>query len=238
MADHSEDQPVRHRIRYNPTRRGGEKAYRAAQRHSRLVRTLRIVLPALAVAGILLFWASAHFIPSDIAGLIQNAGIDVKSNSVVMNAPHISGFEGTRRAYEVTAARAIQSLDDPKVLTFEQINAHIGLGEADTASIDAGTATVTAATGIYDGNNNTLKLKGGISVETTNGESANLQQADINLDKGSMETKQPIEIQGKQGTLHAKRMTLVNRGKRITFSGGVTVTFMPPADLATASGAK
>ncbi len=169
MTDYTEDTPVRHRIRYNPTQRGGEEAYRTAQRHSRLVRTLRIVLPSVAVAGIVLFWASVHFIPSDLAGLVSKAGIDVKSNSVVMDAPHISGFEGTRRAYEVKAARAIQSLDDPKVLTFEKINARIGLD-------DAGIATVDAGTGIYNGNNNTLELKNGISIQTTTGYAATIQR--------------------------------------------------------------
>jgi lipopolysaccharide export system protein LptC len=155
-----------------------------------------------------------------------------------MNAPHISGFEGTRRAYEVTAARAIQSLDDPKVLTFEQIKAHIGLDsvEANAAdpTVDAGTAMVNAATGIYNGNNNTLELKNGISITTTTGYSATLQQATIDLDKGSLQSSQPLEISGKEGSLRANSMTVSDRGKTIAFGGGVSVTFMPPGNLATA----
>ena len=226
MTDYTEDTPVRHRIRYDPTRRGGEEAFRTAQRHSRLVRTLRIVLPALAAAGILLFWASAHFIPSDLAGLVSKAGIDVKSNSVVMDAPHISGFEGTRRAYEVKAARAIQSLDDPKVLTFEKINAHIGLE-------DAGTATVDAGTGIYNGNSNTLELKDGISIQTTSGYAATIREAAVDLAKGSLQSAMPVEIHAKEGSLRANSIEVTERGKFVAFRGGVSVTFMPPAALAT-----
>jgi lipopolysaccharide export system protein LptC len=225
--DYAEEAPVRqHRVRYDPNRRGGEAAYRAAQRHSALVRTLRIALPAVAVAGIAVFWASAHFVPGDVADLVQKAGIDVKSNSVVMNTPHISGFEGTRRAYEVKAARAIQSLDDPKVLTFEEINAHIGLDEA-------GTATVNAGTGIYNGNNNTLELKNGVSVETTTGYAATIKGAAVDLAKGSMTTSEPVEISGKEGSLHANSMEVTDRGKFVAFRGGVSLTFMPPAELAT-----
>ncbi len=228
MTDYTEDAPVRrHRIGYDPTRRGGEAAYRSAQRHSRLVRWLRIVLPALALGGIGLFWASVHFIPGDLAGLISNAGIDVKSNSVVMQTPHISGFEGTRRAYEVTAARAIQSLEDPKVLTFEEINARIGLDNDATAAVKAGT-------GVYNGNQNTLALKDGISVQTTNGYAATIDQADIDLAKGSLHSSHPVQISGKQGTLRADSMDVADRGKSVVFRGGVSVTFMPPADLATA----
>lgn len=226
MTEYTEDRPAPHRIRYDPTQRGGEAAYQAAQRHSRLVRLLKIVLPSVAVAGIVVFWASAHFIPSDLAGLIQNSGIDLKSNSVVMNTPHISGFEGTKRAYEVKAARAIQSLDDPKVLTFEQIKAHIGLDDSSTATVDAGT-------GIYNGNNNTLELKNGISVSTTNGYAGTIQQAAIDLAKGSLRTSHPVEIRAKEGTLHANSMEVIDRGKYVAFRGGVSVTFTPPAQLAT-----
>jgi lipopolysaccharide export system protein LptC len=225
MTVYTEDTPVRHRIRYEPTQRGGEEAYRSARRHSRLVRTLRIVLPSLAAAGILLFWASAHFIPSDLAGLVSKAGIDFESNSVVMDAPHISGFEGTRQAYEVKAARAIQSLDDPKVLTFEEINAHIGME-------DAGIATVDAGTGVYDGNNNTLELKNGVSVHTTTGYTATIQQAAIDLAKGSLRSAMPVEIHAKEGTLRANSIEVTERGKFAAFRGGVSVTFMPPAALA------
>ena len=226
MTEYTEEQPVRRRISYDPTRRGGERAYQAARRHTRLVRTLRVVLPALAVGGILVFWASAHFIPSDLAGLISKAGIDVKSNSVTMDAPHISGFEGTKRAYEVKAARAIQSLDDPKVLTFQQINAHIGLDNSGTAMVDAGT-------GVYNGNKNTLELDKGISVRTTTGYAATAEKAEIDLAKGSLQTSRPVEISGQQGTLHADSMEVTDRGKHVVFRGHVSVTFIPPAELAT-----
>jgi lipopolysaccharide export system protein LptC len=226
MTEYTEEQPVRRRLSYDPTRRGGERAYQAAQRHTRLVRTLRVLLPALALGGIVVFWASAHFIPSNLAGLISKAGIDVKSNSVTMEAPHISGFEGTKRAYEVKAARAIQSLDDPKVLAFQQINAHIGLDNSGTAMVDAGT-------GIYNGNNNTLELDKGISVRTTTGYAATAEQAMIDLAKGSLRTSRPVEISGKQGTLRANSMEVTDRGKHVVFRGGVSVTFVPPAELAT-----
>ena len=227
MTDYTEDPPAQHRIRYNPTRRGGEGAYRAAKRHSRLVRGLKIVLPLLAVGGIALFWASARYFPSDLAGLVSSTTIDVKTKSIVMSTPRISGFEGTKRAYEVKATRATQSIGDPKVLTFEKISAHIGLD-------NGGTATVEAAIGIYNGNNNTLELKDGITAATTTGYSAKLQQAAIDLAKGNLKTSTPVELHSKEGTLRADSMDVIDRGKHVTFRGNVSVTFIPPGKLATA----
>ncbi len=228
MTDYIEDAPPpRRRIHYDPNQVGGEAAYQAARRHSRLVGRLKFILPALAVGGAVVFWASAQIIPSDLANLISMASIDVKSNSVVMDKPHISGFEGTRRAYEVKADSATQSLSDPKVLTFNAINAHIGLD-------GAGVATVDAKTGIYNGNNNTLQLKDGISIQTTNGYSAAIEAAAVDLAKGTLLSSHPIEIRTREGTLRANSMKVGDRGKHITFRGGVSVTYLPPAELATA----
>jgi lipopolysaccharide export system protein LptC len=214
-------------IRYDPTRPRGEDAFTAARSHSSRVRRLKIVLPLLAVAGAGMFWATARFIPSDLASIAESAGIDVTSQSVVMNRPRISGFEGTRRAYEVQAERAVQSLSDPKVVTFQQIDASIGLD-------GAGTATLDAATGIYDGNRNTLRLTDGLAIATTTGYSASASEADIDLGKGSMVSTSPIEIKTEQGSIRANALAVSERGKRVTFTNGVSVTYLPPRELAAA----
>jgi lipopolysaccharide export system protein LptC len=191
------------------------------------VRRLKIVLPALAVAGLGLFWATSRIIPSDLASLISLAGIDPLTNSVVMDKPQISGFEGTRRAYEVKADRAVQALDNPKVVTFEQIAAKIGLE-------DAGTATVDAEMGVFDGNNDTLTLSEGISIETTTGYWATFVEAAIDLREGSLTSDQPIEIRTEQGTIRANGVAITDHGKRIAFLNGVSVTYLPAAELAMA----
>ena len=58
-------------------------------------------------------------------------------------------------------------------------------------------------------------------------------QAAVDLAKGSLESSQPVEIHAKEGSLRANSMAVTDRGKHILFSGGVSVTFMPPAELAT-----
>jgi lipopolysaccharide export system protein LptC len=229
MTDYSHQAAARpgRRSRFDPTRTRGEADFRAAQRHSQRVRWLKFVLPALAVAGVGLFWASSRFIPSDLATLISLAGIDPLTNSVVMDKPQISGFEGTRRAYEVKADRAVQALDNPKVVTFEQIAATIGME-------DAGTATVDAELGVYDGNNDILTLSDGIAIKTTTGYWANFEAAAIDLRAGSLTSDQPIEIRTDQGTIRANGVEITDHGKRIAFLNGVSVTYLPVGELAAA----
>ncbi|MEJ0096804.1 MAG: hypothetical protein WDM84_00950 [Bauldia sp.] len=217
------------RLRYNPSQVRDDDAFQKAERHSRLVRRLRFILPALALLALVAVWATARVIPGDLASLVAISGIDVKSNSVVMQKPHISGFEGTRRAYEVKADTAVQSLDDPKVVTFKQIVGRFGLDSA-------GEATVEAGIGIYNGNTNTLVVKDGITMQTTNGYAGKFTQADIDLGKGTLTSTEPLFLSTADGSIHANAVTVSERGKRVAFSNGVSVTYLPPGQLVTETG--
>jgi len=216
-------------VRYNPTHVRGEAAFRSAARHSTLVNRLKYILPGLAIAGIALFWRTARFIPGDLESLVKSSGIDVKTNTVVMQKPQISGFAGTRRAYEIKADSAVQSLSDPKIVTFTKIAGNLGLE-------DSGTATLSAPSGVYDGNTNTLTLKDGIDIETTTGYAAHLSGAAIDLGGGSMTSSEPLELRAKEGTLRANAIEVLDRGKRVVFRNGVSVTYLPPGELVSATG--
>lgn len=215
------------RLRYNPTRVRDAGSFERAERHSRRVRRLKYILPGLAILGVVVFWATARFIPGDMESLVQSSGIDVKTNSVVMQAPHIAGFEGTKRSYEVKAASAVQGLADPKVVTFNTIEGRFAL-DGD------GEAQLQAPSGIYDGNTNTLKLTQGIALTTTNGYAATLTDAAIDLEAGSLRSDLPLQLKSAEGSLKAGAIEIEDRGKRVVFKGGVTVTYLPPAELASA----
>lgn len=224
VDDRERGGPRAPRIRYTPPKERDPDIYARAARHSSLVRNLRYILPTIAIIAVVGFWASARVIPGDLKSLVNVATIDPKSNSVVMDKPHISGFEGTRRAYEVKADSALQSLDDPKVVTFKTIVGRFGLE-------DAGIATVNAAVGVYDGNKNTLQLKDGMKLETTNGYSGQFREAAIDLGKGTLTSSSPLELTTSDGTIKANAVNVTENGKRIVFTNGVSVTFLPPGDL-------
>jgi lipopolysaccharide export system protein LptC len=127
----------------------------------------------------------------------------------------------------VKAETALQSLDDPKVVTFKTITGRFGLE-------DAGTATVDAAVGVYDGNKNTLQLKDGMKLETTTGYSGRFSEAAIDLGKGTLTSSSPLELTTAQGTIKANAINVTENGKRIMFTNGVSVTYLPPGELAQA----
>ena len=206
------------RIRFDPTRAVSTRDFAPALRHSRRVRILKYALPTLAVAGIGGFFLAMHFESGDSVTL---SGVNVAEKSLVMKQPHISGFEGTKQAYQVNAIRAVQDLDNPTVVTLEQINGKFGL---DNGAI----VTVDAATGVYDAKANKLALKGGVKLVTTDGYHATLTDAAVDIGLRNMATSSPVVLEGAQGTIKANGMTLDERTKRITFVDGVSVTYLPP----------
>ncbi len=218
-------------IRFDPTKERGDSYFERAARHSRHVRWLKIVLPTVAFLGIAGFLALVQFAPNPETAIVSLAGINVESKSVTMTKPHISGFEGTRRSYEVNAAQAVQDLNNPKIVTMTRITARLGTG-------DGGTARVQAATGVYDGNTNKLRLSDGINVETSDGYKATLQDADIDIDSGKMTSAKPVEIVTDQVSVKADTIEVQDQGKHVWFRNNVTVVYTPkdePAgDAATA----
>ncbi len=197
-----------------------EIARAAAARHSRRVRRLKILLPvsgAVIVAGIGLTMLVSALTPGFDLGSVQ-----LSSDGIVMDNPHISGHDAKNRSYEVTADRAVQSITDPKQVKLENISARINLG-------DGAWAAFTAGTGRYNGNNEHLSLDDRIAVETSDGYHATLKAAEIDLRGGTISSDTPIVFSSREATIKAGTLAVDENGRAIVFSDGVTMTINPGA---------
>ena len=223
-----ESRPRRRQFRYDPARIRGEEVFGAARRHSGLVRWLKIVLPALAGAAVVAFVLAIRMITSDIGELFTIAGLAVDTKSLVMEKPHLSGFKGTEHSYEVHAERAVQDLANPKIVRLEEIAAEFGLSSDVKVSLGA-------TAGVFDGDRETLALSDGITVSSTNGYAAKLEAATVDFGEGTLQSDLPVEIRATEGTIRSRKLSIGDRGKRIVFSGGVSLTYMPPEAPAAAA---
>src|SRR3979411_1157600 len=136
-----------------------------AARHSRLVRILRIAVPAvvgLAMAGVVAisifnpFRALMKQLPVDMDNLV------VSGTKITMEAPHMSGFTPDQRPYEVWAKTATQDLNDPD---------HVELQAPRVKVPREGRSTVTmeARTGLFDTKANLLDLRKDIFLQSFSG---------------------------------------------------------------------
>ena len=192
-----------------------------ARRHSRLVRRLRWMLPALSLVLVVSFWGSA-FIGTLLRGTgLGFGGIDLAAlvdGELVMAEPDISGTINGRR-FEVTAARAVQDVTRQDQVRFE----------SPTAVLDGpqGRIDLTAGNALYGIEAETLALDGGVDVRTVRGQTARLENAQVDLAAGSLVSTSPVTLDSPQGRIEALGIQIDDSGARVLFTGRVRARFTP-----------
>ena len=203
------------------SRGDSERAFRAARRHSRMVRMLRIALPVAVVLGLGGMFFITYFNPLRILTKLP-VNIDdlvVSGTKITMEQPRLSGFTKDQRAYEFTAAAAAQDLTKPNIVELRNIHAKVDMQDKTTMSM-------TAATGVYDTKAETLKLKDNILLTSSNGNKGRLSEATIDVRKGNVVSDRPVELEMLQGVLNANKLEIVDSGILVRFHGGVSMTLM------------
>lgn len=206
-----------------------DDVFARAQRHSRRVRWLKVWLPGLAIAGVIGFVGWSYVSIPTVAGIsIEGAGIS--DGKLVMANPKLDGFTKDKLPYTMTAQRAVQDLTDTNMVRLEGIDAKLPVDPKNSAK-------VVAKSGIYDNAKNTLVFDSPMTVTTTDGMTAKLNSANIDMNAGSMSTGDPVEILLNGSRITALSMNMADNGRVIVFENRVRVDIEPsePADK-TASG--
>jgi lipopolysaccharide export system protein LptC len=193
--------------------------FRAATRHSRLVRLLRQAIPVsiAAVLGLLIF--QAYFNPFRVLANIRvdPGKIIISGTRIKMGSPRYSGYTSDNRPYEVTAQAASQDITKPDIIDLEDIWAKVEMQ-------DKSTVVMTAKTGLYNSKIDRLFLSNEIRLNTSTGHTALLHDATIEIKKGSVVSENPVEVAFLRGTLNANQLQIDDQGAVIRFGGGVTMS--------------
>ncbi|HEX5508822.1 MAG TPA: LPS export ABC transporter periplasmic protein LptC [Pseudolabrys sp.] len=208
------------RASWNAPRRNSERAFRAARQHSRTVRFLRVAVPVSVVVGVSIVFLISYFNPLRmLAKLPINAGnVVVSGTKITMEAPRLSGFTRDARAYELTAAKASQDLTRPDIVELKNIHANVQMQ-------DKSTMEMTAVNGTYDTKGEMLTLNQDIVLTSSSGYRGHLSEAVVDIRKGNITSRKPVEVQMLQGTLDAKGLEVTNSGDSVRFND-VTMNLM------------
>lgn len=203
------------------SRGNSERAFRAARRHSIVVRVLRLALPAVVVLTTLAVVLVTYFNPLRMLGKlpIDVGNLVISGTKITMEQPRLAGFTRDARAYELSAEAAAQDLTKPDIIELKKIHAKIEM--QDKSSVE-----MTAVSGLYDSKSETLKLNQDILLTSSTGYEGRLSEATIDIRKGNVVSEHPVEIKLLQGTLDAKRLEIADSGDVIRFDGGVKMVLM------------
>jgi lipopolysaccharide export system protein LptC len=208
---------------------GMEARFKVAARHSRLVRFLRIAVPAavaLSLASIILVSVYNPFrmllpkLPIDMSNLV------ISGTKVTMESPHMSGYSQDQRPYEVWANTAIQDVTDP-----DHVELHTLRGKM--LMEDQSTVTLEAVNGLMDTKQQLLNLHKDIYVQTSNGYQAWLSQAFVDMNKNTVTSDEHVDVKWADGKISADTMKVMNGGETVRFDGHVVMNIdklPPPAE--------
>jgi lipopolysaccharide export system protein LptC len=202
-----------------------ERAFRAAVRHSFLVRILRIGIPVGVViafgALVLVTWLNPMRmlakVPVDIKDMV------VSGTKITMEQPRLSGYTRDARAYDFTAKAAAQDLTKPDLVELKQIHAKVEMQDKTTIQLSANN-------GVYDTKNEVLKLAEDIVLSSSTGYEGRLREAVVDVRKSMVTSEQPVEVKLLNGTLNANKLEVTESGDLVRFSGGVDMVLMLNSD--------
>jgi lipopolysaccharide export system protein LptC len=207
---------------------GLEARFAAAERHSRMVRILRIAVPAAVVLSLLAIIGVSVFnpfrmllpkLPVDMGNLV------VSGTKITMESPHLAGFSTDQRPYELWAKAAIQDLTDPDHVELETLRAKVLMEDRSTVTMDA-------RTGFFDSKQQLLDLRKDIFLQSSTGYEAKLSQAFVDINKGTVTSDEHVDVKLLNGTLTADKLRIYNSGEVVRFEGNVVMNLImdnPPA---------
>lgn len=207
---------------------GLEARFAAAARHSRMVRVLRVAVPAavlLAMAGIVAISVFNPFRTGLVRLPVDMSNLVVSGTKITMETPHLAGFSTDQRPYELWAKAAIQDLADPDHVELRTLRAKVMMEDKSTVTMDA-------RTGFFDSKQQMLDLRKDIFLQSSTGYEARLSQAYVDINKGTVTSDEHVDVKLLNGTLTADRLRIINSGEIVRFEGNVVMNLImesPPA---------
>jgi lipopolysaccharide export system protein LptC len=202
-----------------------DRAYRAALRHSRYVRWLRIGVP-VGIGAVLFAVVGVNYMPP-IGGFRlpgELGKLVIHGTKITMQQPRLTGYTTDSRAYEFSADAAAQDITKPNLLELDKLHAKMEMA-------DKSTVEMSANSGIYNVKTEILKLEDNIQLTSSTGYEGRLSEAEVDVRKGNVVSDKPVRIKLLNGFLNAKRLDITDNGTVLRFSD-VEMTLQPSKDAA------
>jgi lipopolysaccharide export system protein LptC len=209
--------PETARSYWTMSRVDSDRAFRAARRHSRVVRILRVALPIAVVGALALTVLITYLNPLRMLSSLP-VNIDklvVSGTKITMEKPRLAGFTHDARPYEMSAEAAQQDLTKPDLVELHNLHARLQMQ-------DKSTMVMSAKNGLYNAKTETLELEKDIVLSSKNYQGL-LSQATIDVSKGNVVSNAPVELRMLQGKLNANHLEVIDSGDLVRFTQGVTL---------------
>ena len=199
---------------------GMDARFAIAARHSRMVRVLRVAVPAAVILAMTAIVAVSVFnpfrmllpkLPLDMGNLV------VSGTKITMESPHLAGYTPDQRPYEVWAKTATQDVTDPDHVDLKTLRAKVLMDDRTT------TVTLDARNGVMDTKQQLLDLHKDIFLQSSTGYEARLSQAFVDIGKGTVTSEEHVDVKLLNGTLTSDKLRITGGGEIVRFEGNVVM---------------
>lgn len=205
------------------------EAFRAAGRHSALVRRLRklIVVGSLATIAGVVGWAL--FGPTGkLPGGVSISGASLDGTRVIMDQPRLNGYRRDGRPFELRARSGVQDVRTPKIIELAEIDATV-------QNSDGAPIRIMAPKGIFDSGADTMRLDGPAGGEPIRVRGAAydivLRSADMDFRKGAVTSSDAVTVNMTNGRVSADALDISGNGSVVTFMGNVRSVIAPDRNV-------
>lgn len=195
-----------------------EARFASAARHSRLVRILRIAVPATVLLAMAFIVGKSIFNPFKTLPQVtfDPGSLVVSGTKITMEVPHLSGYTPDQRPYELWAKTATQDIANPDRVELKTLKAKVLMQDQSTVFLDA-------LTGIFDNKQQQLDLRKDILLRTSSGYEARLSQAFVDMANNTVTSDEHVDVKLTNGTLSSDRLRITEGGDVIRFEGNVVM---------------
>lgn len=195
---------------------GRRKRARVNRSYSFFVRSLRLLLPiiALGLVAVVMIWPDME---KTVTPVKREEIIPETTGRNELINPRFESKDKDMHSYIITATRAVQSLENQDIVMLEKPAATIALD--DLTNIDA-----KAERGTYQQETQSLALDGRVVVSHSHGYTLKSESLNMSMKERRAWTDMPVRIDGPSGNIEAQSMKTDDTTGVLTFNGPAKMT--------------
>ncbi len=190
-------------------------------KYSRFIKSLRVLLPLLAIGIMTLLFSWSTFQNPNIAPINTPIQEETpRSEAISKNellSPRFESLDNNGQPFVITAARALQSTDEEGLMILENALGDLSMKDGHWLAVKSDQAAYTEAS-------QRLLLRNDVQLFYDNGYTMRTQLLDINMNTSSAHTDTPVEISGPAGLIDAQGLKATGENEYLVFLGPARLT--------------
>lgn len=179
--------------------------------HDRRIRLLSFILPTCVGALAAILALAPFTLAGELSFVLDKESVDVARERMRVTEAVYRGEDSQGRPFSLKAGSAVQKSSRDPVVELKDLSARILLGD--------GPAQIRANTGSYDMDRESVRVKGPIQAETSDGYRLSTNNVTVDLKERTLVSDDPVDGRTNIGTFRADNLQADLKERTITLEG-------------------